>query len=66
MKEAIRLKKAAFQAWLSQGSPEAADRYCLARRTAASEVTQKLAWQEFGEAMEKDFRLVLKEVLANH
>ncbi len=57
VKEAVKLKKEAFRAWLAPGSPAAADRYWEARRTAASafaEVKTRM-WEEFGEAMEKDF-----------
>lgn len=59
MKEAIRLKKEAFWAWLAGGSAEAADRYHLARRVATRafvEVKTRM-WEEFREATEKDFRL---------
>ena len=38
VKEAIKLKKEAFQVWLAQGSPEAADGYRRAKRGAAQEV----------------------------
>ena len=57
VREAIRLKKEA-----SQGTPEAVARYRLARRTAASAVTEakQWVWEEFGQAMEKDFRLAPK------
>ena len=63
VKEAVRLKKEAFRAWLAQGSPETADRYRQARRAAASAVTKAKTrvWEEFGEAMEKDFRLASKK-----
>jgi hypothetical protein len=59
VREAVKLKKEAFRVWLAQGSPEAADRYRQARRAAAAVVTdaKTRAWEEFGEAMEKDFRL---------
>ena len=63
MKEAIRLKKEAFRAWLAQGSPETADGYQEARRAAASAVAKAKTrvWEEFGEAMEKDFRWASKK-----
>ncbi|KAK9532994.1 hypothetical protein VZT92_010351 [Zoarces viviparus] len=59
VREAVKLKKETFKAWLAQGSPEAADRYRQARRAAAAVVAnaKTRAWEEFGEAMEKDFRL---------
>jgi len=49
VKEAVRLKK---------GSPETADGYREAKRAVASVVTEAKTrvWEEFGEAMEKDFR----------
>ncbi len=40
MKEAIKLKKEVFRAWLAQGSPESADRYREARRAVALVVTK--------------------------
>ena len=48
---------------MAQGSPETADRYRQARRAAASAVTKAKTqvWEEFGEAMEKDFRLASKK-----
>uniref|UniRef100_A0A8C6LYC9 Endonuclease/exonuclease/phosphatase domain-containing protein n=1 Tax=Nothobranchius furzeri TaxID=105023 RepID=A0A8C6LYC9_NOTFU len=55
---AVRLKKEAYRAWLVCGSPEAADRYRIAKRGAAVAVAEakSRAWEEFGEAMEKDYR----------
>ncbi|TWW73420.1 hypothetical protein D4764_15G0008140 [Takifugu flavidus] len=55
---AIRLKKEAYTSWLVCGSPEAADWYSLAKRVAAATVTETKtrAWEEFGEAIEEDFR----------
>ena len=48
---------------MSQGSPEAADGYGLARSAAASEVAEAKTqlWEEFRETMEKDFRLVSRK-----
>ncbi|XP_054862758.1 golgi transport 1Ba isoform X1 [Amphiprion ocellaris] len=57
VREAIRLKKEAFWAWLARGSPEAANGYRLAKRAAVAEAKTRV-WEEFVEAMEKDFRLV--------
>ena len=39
------------------GTPEAADRYRQAKRSAAAEVAEAKTrtWEEFGEAMENDF-----------
>ena len=58
VREAVRLKKEAFRAWLFGGSPETADRYRAAKRAAASAVAEakKRVWEEFREAMEEDFR----------
>ncbi|TWW68331.1 hypothetical protein D4764_19G0001290 [Takifugu flavidus] len=55
---AVKLKKGAYRSWLVCGSPEAADRYRLAKRVAAATVAEAKtrAWEEFGEAMEEDFR----------
>ena len=59
VREAVKLIKEAFRARLSQGSPEAADRYRVAKRAAALMVaeTKTLVWEEFGETVEKDFWL---------
>lgn len=56
------LKKEAFRAWLSWGSVEAASNYRLAKKAAAKAVMEAktLVWEEFGEAMEKDFRLIVE------
>jgi len=56
VKEAVRLKKEAFRAWLTSGSPETADWYREAKRAVASTVAKAKIWV-FGEAMEKDFEL---------
>ncbi|TWW77380.1 hypothetical protein D4764_12G0007700, partial [Takifugu flavidus] len=55
---AVKLKKEAYRSWLVCGSPEAADRYRLAKRVAAAAVAEAKiwAWEEFDEAMEEDFR----------
>ncbi|KAK9542006.1 hypothetical protein VZT92_002010 [Zoarces viviparus] len=62
VREAVKLKKENFKAWLAQGSPEAAERYRQARRAAAAVVAdaKTRAWEEFGEAMEKDFQLATR------
>jgi len=59
VRKAIKLRKETFRTWLSRGSPEASDRYRVARRAAALLVAKTgedktLAKKEFGE---KDFRL---------
>ncbi len=51
---------AASRSWrLACGTPEAADGYRQAKRSAARVVVEAntRAWEEFGEAMEKDYRL---------
>lgn len=55
--------KESFQAWLAQGTPEVADSYREARRTTATEVAEAKTWvwEEFGEAIEKDFRSAPKK-----
>ncbi|TWW56043.1 hypothetical protein D4764_08G0000300 [Takifugu flavidus] len=55
---AVKLKKEAYRSWLVCGCPEAADRYRVAKRVAAATVAEAKtrAWEEFGEAMEEDFR----------
>uniref|UniRef100_A0A8C6LTH4 Endonuclease/exonuclease/phosphatase domain-containing protein n=1 Tax=Nothobranchius furzeri TaxID=105023 RepID=A0A8C6LTH4_NOTFU len=55
---AVRLKKETYRAWLVCGSPEAADGYRIAKRGAAVAVAEakSRAWEEFGEAMEKNSR----------
>jgi len=52
-------KKEAFWASLAQGSPEAGNRYWQAWRPEAAVVmdAKTWVWEEFGEAMEKGFRL---------
>jgi len=57
-KSTLKLKKEAFRVWLTQGSPEAFHKYRQARRAAAEVVSDEKTrtWEEFGEAMEKDFR----------
>ena len=56
------LKKESYQAWLACGIPEAADGYWQAKRAAARVVVEAKTrvWEEFGEAMEKDYRLASK------
>lgn len=54
MKETIKLKIEAFYIWLARRSTKAADRYCLARRTASRAVTEAKmgaegVWRGHGE-----------------
>ncbi|KAL6462549.1 hypothetical protein MHYP_G00289710 [Metynnis hypsauchen] len=58
VKEAVKLKKESYRAWLACGTLEAKDGYRRAKRVAASAVAEAKTqvWEEFGEAMEKDYR----------
>nr|XP_049578940.1 vacuolar protein sorting-associated protein 4A isoform X1 [Syngnathus scovelli]XP_049578941.1 vacuolar protein sorting-associated protein 4A isoform X1 [Syngnathus scovelli]XP_049578942.1 vacuolar protein sorting-associated protein 4A isoform X1 [Syngnathus scovelli]XP_049578943.1 vacuolar protein sorting-associated protein 4A isoform X1 [Syngnathus scovelli]XP_049578944.1 vacuolar protein sorting-associated protein 4A isoform X1 [Syngnathus scovelli]XP_049578945.1 vacuolar protein sorting- len=58
VRDAVKLKKESYRAVLACGTPEAADGYRMAKRNAASAVAEAKtrAWEEFGEAMENDFR----------
>ncbi|XDV43830.1 hypothetical protein PO909_012233 [Leuciscus waleckii] len=62
VRDAVKLKKESYQVWLACGTPEAADGYRKAKRTAARVVVEAKhrACEEFGEAMEKDNRLASK------
>jgi len=58
VQEAVRLKKEAVRAWLAREAPDAADMYRRVRWAVAPEVAvaKSVAWKEFGEATESDFR----------
>ncbi|KAK3539790.1 hypothetical protein QTP70_013235 [Hemibagrus guttatus] len=58
VRDAVKLKKESYQAWLARGTPEAAEAYRQAKRTAAGVVSEAKTrvWEEFGEVMEKDYR----------
>ncbi|TWW74689.1 hypothetical protein D4764_14G0006920 [Takifugu flavidus] len=62
LRDAVRLKKESYRALLACGTPEAADRYRQAKRSTATAVAEAKtrAWEEFGEAMENDFRTASK------
>ncbi|TWW73438.1 hypothetical protein D4764_15G0008320 [Takifugu flavidus] len=62
VRDAVRLKKELYRALLACGTPEAADRYQQAKRSASTAVAEAKtrAWEEFGEAMEIDFRTASK------
>uniref|UniRef100_H2MWP2 C-type lectin domain-containing protein n=1 Tax=Oryzias latipes TaxID=8090 RepID=H2MWP2_ORYLA len=62
-RDAVKLKKESYQAWLACGTPEAANRYRQSKRAATRAVAEAKtrAREEFGEAMEKDYRLALKK-----
>ncbi|KAK3544084.1 hypothetical protein QTP86_001213 [Hemibagrus guttatus] len=53
-----KLKKESYRTWLARGTPEAAETYRQAKRTTALVVSEAKTrvWEEFGEAMEKDYR----------
>ncbi|KAK3514942.1 hypothetical protein QTP86_005099, partial [Hemibagrus guttatus] len=58
VRDAVKLKKESYRAWLDWGTPEAAEAYQQAKRTAAGVVSEAKTrvWEEFGEAMEKDYQ----------
>ncbi|KAK3529492.1 hypothetical protein QTP70_031733, partial [Hemibagrus guttatus] len=58
VRDAVKLKKESYQAWLARGTPEAAEAYRQAKRTTAVVVSEAKTrvWEEFGEAMEKDYQ----------
>uniref|UniRef100_A0A3P9GYB4 Reverse transcriptase domain-containing protein n=1 Tax=Oryzias latipes TaxID=8090 RepID=A0A3P9GYB4_ORYLA len=63
VRDAVKLKKESYQVWLGCGTPEAADRYRQSKRAAARTVAEAKTrvWEEFGEAMKKDYRLASKK-----
>ncbi|KAK3522957.1 hypothetical protein QTP86_010312 [Hemibagrus guttatus] len=58
VRDAVKLKKESYRAWLARRTPEAAEAYRQAKRTTAVVVSEAKTrvWEEFGEAMEKDYR----------
>ncbi|KAK3539743.1 hypothetical protein QTP70_013176 [Hemibagrus guttatus] len=58
VRDAAKLKKESYQAWLARGTLEAAEAYQQAKQTAAWVVLEAKTWvrEEFGEAIEKDYR----------
>ncbi|KAK3551056.1 hypothetical protein QTP70_011498 [Hemibagrus guttatus] len=58
VRDAVKLKKESYRAWLARGTPEAAEAYRQAKRTTAVVVSEAKTrvWEEIGEAMEKDYR----------
>ncbi|KAK3557951.1 hypothetical protein QTP86_003867 [Hemibagrus guttatus] len=58
VRDAVKLKKESYRAWLARGTPEAAEAYRQAKRTTALVVSEAKTrvWEEFGEAMEKDYQ----------
>ncbi|KAK3510524.1 hypothetical protein QTP70_009126 [Hemibagrus guttatus] len=63
VRDAVKLKKESYRAWLAQGTPEAAEAYWQAKQTAAWVVSEakNRVWEEFGEAMEKDYRMASRK-----
>ncbi|TWW53743.1 hypothetical protein D4764_0109230 [Takifugu flavidus] len=61
VRDAVKLKES-YRALLACGTPEAADGYRRAKRSAATAVAEAKtrAWEEFGEAMENYFRMASK------
>ncbi|KAK3563728.1 hypothetical protein QTP86_034452 [Hemibagrus guttatus] len=59
VRDAVKLKKERYPAWLARGTPEAAEAYWQAKRTTAVVVSKAKTrvWEEFDEAMEKDYRM---------
>ncbi|KAM9812086.1 uncharacterized protein ACBT44_011417 isoform 1-T7 [Syngnathus typhle] len=57
VRDAVKLKES-YRAVLACGTPEAADRYRVAKRKAVSAVAEAKTrtWEEFGDAMENDLR----------
>ncbi|KAK3552246.1 hypothetical protein QTP86_006094 [Hemibagrus guttatus] len=58
VRDAVKLKKESYRAWLARGTLETAEAYQQAKRTTAVVVPEAKprVWEEFGEAMEKDYR----------
>ncbi|KAK3542019.1 hypothetical protein QTP86_010364 [Hemibagrus guttatus] len=59
VRDAVKLKKESYRGWLARGTPEAAEAYRQAKRATAvvvSEAKTRVS-EEFGEAMEKDYRM---------
>ncbi|KAK3518049.1 hypothetical protein QTP70_033271 [Hemibagrus guttatus] len=59
VRESVKLKKESYRAWLARGTPEAAEAYQQAKQTTALVISEAKTrvWEEFGEAMEKDYRM---------
>lgn len=53
MKETVKLKEEALQAWLAQGYPEAAGSFQMAKRGMASVVAEAKTrlWEEFWQTV---------------
>ncbi|KAK3553178.1 hypothetical protein QTP86_031753 [Hemibagrus guttatus] len=57
IRDAVKLKKESYRAWLARRTLEAAEAGRQAKRTATRVVSEAktLVWEEFGEATEKDY-----------
>ena len=64
VRDAVKLKKESYLAWLARGTPEAADGYWQAKRVAARAVAAAKArvWEKFREAMEEDYWLASRKL----
>ncbi|KAI3371932.1 hypothetical protein L3Q82_006807 [Scortum barcoo] len=62
VRDAVRLKKESYRTMLACGTPDAVDRYRQAKQAAARMVLEAKTrvWEEFGEAMEEDYRSASK------
>ncbi|KAI3374958.1 hypothetical protein L3Q82_021490 [Scortum barcoo] len=63
VRDAVRLKKKeSYRTMLACGTPDAVDRYRQAKQAAARAVLEAKTrvWEEFGEAMEEDYRSASK------
>ncbi|KAI3375226.1 hypothetical protein L3Q82_021728 [Scortum barcoo] len=62
VRDAVRLKKESYRTILACGTPDAVDGYQQAKQAAARMVLEAKTrvWEEFGEAMEEDYRSASK------
>ncbi|KAI3355933.1 hypothetical protein L3Q82_004481 [Scortum barcoo] len=63
VRDAVRLKKESYRTMLACGTPDAVDRYRQAKQAAAQDQVLEAktrVWEEFGEAMEEDYRSASK------
>ncbi|KAI3363918.1 hypothetical protein L3Q82_001515 [Scortum barcoo] len=62
VRDAVRLKKESYRTMLACGTPDAVDRYRQAKQATARAVLEAKTrvWEEFGEAMEEDYRSASK------
>ncbi|KAI3355548.1 hypothetical protein L3Q82_018375 [Scortum barcoo] len=63
VRDAVRLKKESYRTMLACGTPDAVDRYRQAKQANAARTVLEAktrVWEEFGEAMEEDYRSASK------